>query len=145
MMRTHQPFKRWPTVGTSRSVASYRFQLARMRKGTCLHVPGTQMTPVLNGKGLVLEGLTFKNRGQLGSRYVFTKLYKLWWEAQIIANDHIYLSPTYIHLWKITYRYLRSPAFKKDWPCSNHHFEVSTLIFNSIENNDFWSGEFAPL
>ena len=28
------------------------------------------MTPVLNGKGLVLEGLTFKNRGQLGSRYI---------------------------------------------------------------------------
>ena len=28
------------------------------------------MTPVSNGKGLVLEGLTFKNRGQLGSRYI---------------------------------------------------------------------------
>ena len=28
------------------------------------------MTFVLNGKGLLLEGLTFKNRGQLGSRYI---------------------------------------------------------------------------
>ena len=38
-----------------------------------LRCPGrrTQMTPVLNGKGLVLGGLTFKNRGQLGSRYIY--------------------------------------------------------------------------
>ncbi len=28
------------------------------------------MTLVLMGKGLVLRGLTFKNRGHLGSRYV---------------------------------------------------------------------------
>jgi len=32
------------------------------------HVSGTQMTIVLNGKGLVFGGLTFKNRGHLGSR-----------------------------------------------------------------------------
>jgi len=25
-----------------------------------IYIPGTQMTTVLNGKGLVLEGLTFK-------------------------------------------------------------------------------------
>ena len=28
------------------------------------------MTPVLTGKGLVLGGLTFKNRGHWGSRYI---------------------------------------------------------------------------
>ena len=33
-----------------------------------LLIPRTQMTPVLIGKGLVLGGLTFKNRGHLGSR-----------------------------------------------------------------------------
>ena len=33
-----------------------------------IYIPGTQMTPVLIGKDLVLGGLTFKNRGQLGSR-----------------------------------------------------------------------------
>ena len=34
-----------------------------------LYIPRTQMTPVLIGKGLVLRGSTFKNRGHLGSRY----------------------------------------------------------------------------
>ena len=34
-------------------------------------IPRTQMTPVLNRKGLVFGGLTFKNRGQLGSRYKY--------------------------------------------------------------------------
>ena len=29
------------------------------------------MTLVLIGKGLVLGGLTFKNRGHLGSRYIY--------------------------------------------------------------------------
>ena len=38
---------------------------------TKLYIPRTQMTLVLNGKGLVLGGLTFKNRGQLGSRYIY--------------------------------------------------------------------------
>ena len=33
-------------------------------------IPRTQMTLVLIGKGLVLGGLTFKNRGELGSRYI---------------------------------------------------------------------------
>ena len=32
-----------------------------------IYIPGTRMTLVLIGKDLVLEGLTFKNRGQLGS------------------------------------------------------------------------------
>ena len=37
------------------------------------YIPGTQVTLVLVGKGLVLRGLpyTFKNRGHLGSRYVW--------------------------------------------------------------------------
>ena len=34
------------------------------------HLPGTQMTLVLIGKGLVLGWVTFKNRGHLGSRYI---------------------------------------------------------------------------
>ena len=34
------------------------------------YVPGTQMTLVLVGKGLGFGGLTFKNRGHLGSRYL---------------------------------------------------------------------------
>jgi len=33
------------------------------------NIPRTQMTLVLFGKGLVLKGLTFKNRGHWGSRY----------------------------------------------------------------------------
>ena len=37
-----------------------------------IYIPGTQMTLVLMGKGLVLGGLTFKNRGHLGSRYIYT-------------------------------------------------------------------------
>ena len=35
------------------------------------YIPRTQMTLVLIGKGLVLRGLTFKNRGHLGSRYIY--------------------------------------------------------------------------
>ena len=33
------------------------------------------MTLVLSGKGLVLGGLTFKNRGHLGSRYILYMKY----------------------------------------------------------------------
>ena len=36
-----------------------------------IYIPGTPMTLVLIGKGLVLGGLTFKNRGHLGSRYIY--------------------------------------------------------------------------
>ena len=36
-----------------------------------INIPRTQMTLVLIGKGLVLGGLTFKNRGHLGSRYIY--------------------------------------------------------------------------
>ena len=35
---------------------------------TYIYIPRTQITPVLIGKGLVLGGLTFKNRAHLGSR-----------------------------------------------------------------------------
>ena len=35
-----------------------------------VHVPGTQMTLVLVGKGVVLGGWPSKNRGQWGSRYI---------------------------------------------------------------------------
>ena len=38
-----------------------------------IYLPRTQMTPVLIGKGLVLGGLTFKNRGHWGSRYIYHK------------------------------------------------------------------------
>ena len=34
-----------------------------------IYIPGTQMTLVLVGKGLVLGGLTYKNRVHWGSRY----------------------------------------------------------------------------
>ena len=40
--------------------------------------PGTQMTLVLTGKGLVFGGLTFKNRGHLGSRYIYIYTYLSW-------------------------------------------------------------------
>ena len=44
------------------------------RLSTILHwFPGTQMTLVLVGKGLVLEGSTFKNRGRTGSRLLKRK------------------------------------------------------------------------
>ena len=36
-----------------------------------LSIPRAQMTLVLIGKGLCFGGLTFKNRGHLGSRYIF--------------------------------------------------------------------------
>ena len=38
--------------------------------------PRTQMTPVLIGKGLVLGGLTFTNRGHWGSRSIYSVNYK---------------------------------------------------------------------
>ena len=38
------------------------------------YLPRTQMTPVLIGKGLVLGGSTFKNRGHLGSRYILLSI-----------------------------------------------------------------------
>jgi len=34
-------------------------------------IPGTQMTLVLNGKGLLLEGSNPKRRGQIGSRFIY--------------------------------------------------------------------------
>ena len=46
-----------------------------------IYIPGTQTTLVLNGKGLVLEGLTFKNRGHLGSRYIYILLSDLFLKA----------------------------------------------------------------
>ena len=49
-------------------------------KYRCVCVPGTQMGPfVLNGKGLVLGGLTFKNRGHLGSKYTYMSCLIFWW------------------------------------------------------------------
>ena len=36
-----------------------------------LYIPGTQMTLVFAGKGLLLEGSNPKNRGQKGSRYIY--------------------------------------------------------------------------
>ena len=36
-----------------------------------IYIPGTQMTLVLNGKGLLLEGAKRNNRGQTGSRYIY--------------------------------------------------------------------------
>ena len=44
------------------------FSAFHVGKYTIIYHPGTQTTLVLNGKGLVLEWLTFKNRGHLGSR-----------------------------------------------------------------------------
>ena len=37
----------------------------------CWYIPRTQMTLILVRKGLCFEGLTFKNSGQLGSRYTY--------------------------------------------------------------------------
>ena len=39
-----------------------------------IYIPGTQMTLVLNGKGLLLEGSNPKNRGQTGSRYIYMQV-----------------------------------------------------------------------
>ena len=36
-----------------------------------IYIPGTQMTLVLIGKGLVLGWVTFKNRGHLGSMCIY--------------------------------------------------------------------------
>ena len=49
---------------------------------TYKYIPRTQMTPILIGKCLVLEGLTFKNRGHRGSRYTYIHIY--------IYNIYIY-------------------------------------------------------
>ena len=40
-----------------------------------IYITGTQMTLVVVGKGLVLGGLTFKNRGHWGSRHTHTHIY----------------------------------------------------------------------
>ena len=37
-------------------------------------IPGTQMTPVLTGKDLVLEGLKPQNKGQTGSKYRYNNI-----------------------------------------------------------------------
>ena len=66
-----------------------------------IYIPGTQMTPVLIGKDLVLGGLTFKNRGQLGSRQ-FHGL-DLW----VCKCRHI--SQTF-HTWSIYDGGLRPPS-----------------------------------
>ena len=54
------------------------------------YIPRTQMTLVLIGKGLVLGGLTFKNRGHLGSRYIhaYTGLHLLMWDQFDIMHIH---------------------------------------------------------
>ena len=41
-----------------------------------IYIPGTQMTIVLNGKGLLLEGSNPKNRGQTGSSSRYIYIYK---------------------------------------------------------------------
>ena len=41
------------------------------KKSSGVYIPGTQMTLVLIGKDLVFGGLTFKNRGHLGSRLFY--------------------------------------------------------------------------
>ena len=56
---------------------SRKCMFTRNQSSICIHIyiyiPGTQMTLVLVGKGPCFEGLTFKNRGHLGSRYVNNK------------------------------------------------------------------------
>ena len=42
-----------------------------------IYIPGTQMILLLLQKGLVLRGWLFKNRGHLGSRYIYTCI-SLW-------------------------------------------------------------------
>ena len=53
------------------STSDYSTRRSGNRQYRCMiPIPRTQMTPVLIGKGLVLGGLTFKNRDHLGSRYI---------------------------------------------------------------------------
>ena len=56
----------------------------------------TQMGPlVLSGKGVVSGGLTFKNRGHWGSRYIYIYIsiyiYKYIYICNIIYNIYIYI------------------------------------------------------
>ena len=51
--------------------------LGTTQGGLKVLLPRTQMTLVLIGKGLVLGGLTFKNRGHLGSRCLMVQKFGL--------------------------------------------------------------------
>ena len=61
-----------------------------------IYIPRTQMGPlVLIEKGLVFGKLTFKNRGQLGSRgiYIYIYLYIYTFGPQVPMKNEGFLSP----------------------------------------------------
>ena len=64
-------------------------------------LPGTQMTLVLIGKGLVFGGLTFKNRGHLGSRYIWDSYF-------FLAKKDIFSFFTRVLIWTHTWRLKRT-------------------------------------
>ena len=53
-------------------------------------IPGTQMTLVLIGKGLVLGGSTFKNRGHWGSRYIYILWFVLVHNEKAKVDDFLH-------------------------------------------------------
>ena len=57
-------------------------------------IPRTQMTLVLFGKGLVLKGLTFKNRGHWGSRYRYIWTKPPFWVSKPSFPELYYISPS---------------------------------------------------
>ena len=95
-----------------------------------IYIPRTQVTPVLNGKGLVSGGLTFKNKGQLGSWYVNDKSFmsSLWWRGCNPGwgkRGEPKVESFRLHTWKLTCRNLR--ITKKN-----------AKSFSTIHLHDFW-------
>ena len=77
----------------------WKLAVIQMQSHIYIYIPRTQMTPVLIGKGLVLGGLTFKNRGHWGCRYIFIFAY-------IYLYTYIYIYVyIYIHMYTHTHKY----------------------------------------
>ena len=104
-----------------------------------IYIPRTQVTPVLNGKGLVSGGLTFKNKGQLGSWYVNDKSFmsSLWWRVfhpRWGKRGEPKVESFRLHTWKLTCRNLR--ITKKNATSFStihlHDFLVSRCEFSRV-------------
>ena len=57
-----------------------------------IHIPRTQMTLVLIGKGLVSGGLTFKDKGHLDSRYTY-----IWSMCILLIYHCLHVSCIFCH------------------------------------------------
>ena len=100
-----------------------------------IYIPRTQMTLVLNGKGLALGGLTFKNRGHWGSRYI--KPCNYWDKLPISTRFWGFLNHQH------NFGYERN-TLKIQWPSQAHSLDFfhETLSGASRASRVFTGGKF---